>query len=596
MRERLRKVLAPVPAARRLGLAQVAAFLLCGATLPFSGGTVAHAQGFSDAQPFAGRSIDTVTIRITNPSGDAAYDARIEDSVRRAIAQFPGATFSEERIGFALGTAKRNAAIETIDYEALPSTTGGIDLTVAITLRDGAQPAQGRGMAVTGRKEDFPLIIDRNGTVLKFKLDAFSLYYANNNAWYGRPDLMLAGNPLVKGRPSGRGYDDWVEGYLHYGIYGITPLNDSLSFYGGLSAITSGSYGQELFTDKTRSYTFFEDAYVGIVGGNVDEAGNRLTFNLTAGRQRFTLANGFLIANTAANGDERAALQANARWSSDLLVLGQVAYNDTKLEAFYVDPDELPLLDSKTRIAGLNIETKPLEGLTFGATYLTVPKSTANYFGPTGTIVGTRDGLELYDARFSYQPNPTGAPGPFFGAEIARQMNRNFDMDARAGWVEAGYHFPQVKWSPTISYRVSYFSGDDPRTAGYERWDPLLSGGTGEQWVQGANHFKVVQDSNVIAHRLQARLKVAPRVEIVPQLWAFKADQLNNIGGNPALSFLGDHDLGYEANVTVKWFKSRNTYIHGHLAYTVPGDGVKAALGGSAKDWLSAMVFVRYAF
>ena len=115
----------------------------------------------------------------------------------------------------------------------------------------------------------------------------------------------------------------------------------SVYVYGGLSSITSGSTGQELFTDQTRGYTFFEDAYVGIVGGTTDEKGNRLAFNVSAGRQRFTLANAFLIANTAANGWDRAALQANARWASDLLVLGQVAYNDTKFEAFYVDPDEI---------------------------------------------------------------------------------------------------------------------------------------------------------------------------------------------------------------------------------------------------------------
>lgn len=554
------------------------------------------AQGVSDAQPFSGRSIDTVRIEIANPSDDTAFNSRVEDAVRRALGLFPGATYSEDRIGFAVGAAQRNAAVESIAYEGLPSVAGGVDLAVSVRLRDGTQPAAGRGMAATGQSSDFPLILDRNGTYLRFKLDAFALYYGNNNAWYGRPDLMLAGNPLVQGTPSGRGYDDWVEGYLHYGIYGITPIGEGLSFYGGLSAITSGSYGQELFTDRTRSYTNLEDAYVGLVGGNVDKNGNRLTYNLSVGRQRFTLANGFLIANTAANGDERAALQANARWSSDMLVLGQIAYNDTKFEAFYVDPDELPILDSDTRIAGLNLETKPAPGLTLGATYLTVPKSGTNYFSPAGTIAGGRENLELWDARFTWQPNPTGATGPFFGGEIARQTNRDFDMDARAGWVEAGYHLPKVKWSPTVSYRVSYFSGDDPATPAYERWDPLLSGGNGEQWVQGANHFKVVQDSNVIAHRLQARFRVAPRVEIVPQLWAFRADQLNNIGGNPALSFLSDKELGYEANVTVKWFKSKNTYVHGHIAYTVPGDGVKAALGGTAEDWLSAMVFVRYAF
>jgi hypothetical protein len=114
--------------------------------------------------------------------------------------------------------------------------------------------------------------------------------------------------------------------------------------------------------------------------------------------------------------------------------------------------------------------------------------------------------------------------------------------------------------------------------------------------VQGANHFKVVQDSNVIAHRLQARLRVAPKVEVVPQLWAFYADQTNNIGGNPALTFMTDDEYGYEANMTVKWFASRNVYVHGHIAYTVPGQSVTDALGGTEKDWLSAMVFVRYAF
>ena len=315
-------------------LTRIIAALMTGAalTVPLTGAV--WAQGVSEAQPFAGRAIDTVRVRIDNPSADAAFNTRIEDSVRRALGLFPGAAYSEDRIGFALGSARRNPAVDNIAYEGLPSATGGVDLTVTIQLRDGAHPPTGRGMAATGTASDFPLILDRNGTYLRFKLDAFALYYANNNAWYARPDLMLAGNPLVQGTPSGGGYDDWVEGYLHYGVYGITPIGEALSVYGGLSAITSGSYGQELFTDKTRSYTYLEDAYIGLVGGNVDADGNRLTYNFTAGRQRFTLANGFLIANTAANGDERAALQANARWASDLLVLGQIAYNDTKFEAF----------------------------------------------------------------------------------------------------------------------------------------------------------------------------------------------------------------------------------------------------------------------
>jgi hypothetical protein len=124
----------------------------------------------------------------------------------------------------------------------------------------------------------------------------------------------------------------------------------------------------------------------------------------------------------------------------------------------------------------------------------------------------------------------------------------------------------------------------------------MLSGGNGEQWVQGASHFKVVQDSNVIAHRIQARFRPSPQVEIVPQLWAFYADSETNIGGNPALTFLDGDEYGFEANVTAKWFVSRNTYVHGHVSYTVPGDATKAALGGDADNWLSVLLFVRHSF
>jgi hypothetical protein len=562
------------------------AFLLAGQ------GVVAQSAA---GDPLEERLIETVSVVIANPSTDAAVNDRITDAVRRSLALFPGARFSDDRAAAAIGQARRNPAIAAVEYDLEPGLRGGVDVDVVVTLVDAANPQEGNGYLLTGDRADLPLLYDQGGTVLRFKLEALTLYYANNNAWYGRPDLMLAGNPLVVGAPAGAGYDDWIETYLHYGLYGITPLSQNVYVYGGLSAITSGSYGQELFTDETRTYTGVEDAYVGIITGRTDEAGNRLTFNLTAGRQRFTLANAFLIANTAFNGNERAALQANARWSSDLLILGQVAWNNTKVEAFVVDPDELPVLDTETVIAGLNVESIARPGLLLGASYVTVPQSSQSYFSPVGAIAGTREGLDLWDVRFTYSP-PGGQSGAYFGGEIARQTNRNFDMDARAAYGEVGYSFAEAAWSPSVSYRLSYFSGDDPDTATYERWDPLLSGGTGEQWVQGANHFKVVQDSNVIAHRLQARFRPAPRIELVPQLWAFYADQTNNIGGNPALTFMTDDEYGYEANLTVKWFATRNIYVHGHIAYTIPGQSVSDALGGTEEDWLSAMVFVRYAF
>ncbi len=557
-------------------------------------GAPARAQGAGLADPFNNAQIEAVSIRLANPGPDAGLNDRVTDSVRRDLSFFPGTLFSQDRAAFAIGRALRNPDVADITYDLGFGRAGGLDVQVTVTLAAAGQTGRGRGYAITGNPKDFPLIYDRNGTVLRFKLDTLGLYYANRNAWYGDPQAMLAGNPLVQGNPAGKAYEDWVEGLVTLGASGITPITGQLYAYGAFSVMTTGSRGQELFTDLTRSYTAVEDAYIGIVGGRTSASGNRLAFNLSAGRQRFTLANALLIANTAANGGERAALQANARWASDLLALGQVSYNTTKLEVFHVDPDELPVIDTDTRIVGINIETSPTPGLMVAGSYLSSPQSDFSYFGPTGSVIGTRQGLRTVDLRFAWAA-PGNVPGPFFGGEIARQTNRNFSMDARAAYVEAGYTFADAAWTPSVGYRLSYFSGDDPATAAYERWDPLLSGGNGEQWVQGSNHFKVVQDSNVIAHRLQARMRPSPKIEIVPQLWAFYADSLNNIGGNPALTFLGDSEYGYEANVTLKWFASRNLYVHGTVAYTVPGRAVDLALEDPG-DWFSLMFFLRYAF
>ena len=554
----------------------------------------AHAQSYGAELGFLSLPVDTVKVTIANPRSDTSYNDRVTDGLRRYLAVYPGDYFNETAAAFAIARIRRSPEIANVTYSFALSKAGGLDVTFTITLATAENTFQGRGYLLTNDLADLPVLYDRDGTYVRAKLEALSLYYGNNNAWYGQPDTMLAGNPLVQGKPAGAGYSNWAEGFVHYGLYGITPLTDSFYVYGGLSSISSGSTGQELFTDETRGYTHVEDAYAGFVTGRTDEKGNRLVFNFSAGRQKFTLANAFLIANTAANGQDRAALQANARWAADMLVLGQLAYNRTKLEAFYLDPDELPVIDTHTQLAGLNVESRPITGLMAAASYVTAVKSDFAYYNPDGTVLGTREGLSVIDARFTYSPRPAAQPGPFFGAEAALQTHRDFDMSAKAAYGEAGYSFVDRTWSPAISYRLSYFSGDDPDTEAYERWDPLLSGGNGEQWVQGASHFKVVQDSNVIAHRIQARMRPLPTVELVPQFWAFQADSLNNIGGNPALSVLSSDVYGYEANVTLKWFPSRNWYVHGLLSYTIPGEAAEDALSGDAKDWFAAMLFLRY--
>jgi hypothetical protein len=208
----------------------------------------------------------------------------------------------------------------------------------------------------------------------------------------------------------------------------------------------------------------------------------------------------------------------------------------------------------------------------------------------------SREGLRVNDARARWQPRAAELAGPILSAEYAVQDHRDFDMRAVAWNAEAQFQLPQARWSPTISYRYATFSGDDEDTVRFERWDPLLSGGNGEQWVQGVNHFKLVQNANLVTHRLQLRLRPNRKFELVPQAWLFRADSRTNLGGNPALSFLTSRDYGSELNLTAKYFPNRHLYLHAHIAATFPGDAAEEALGGDADAWWSFTFFARYSF
>jgi hypothetical protein len=186
-------------------------------------------------------------------------------------------------------------------------------------------------------------------------------------------------------------------------------------------------------------------------------------------------------------------------------------------------------------------------------------------------------------------------PGLFYAGEFAYQRNTHFKMSAFAVYSDIGWSFAKSRGTPTLKYRYAYFSGDNPNTEAYERWDQLLTGGSGEEWVIGANHFKVVQNSNIHVHMLQANIRPWPKIEFVPQAIYLLAAKNNNFGGNPALGYMPRKAYGSEINVTVKYFHSKRWYWHGHLAYTIPGAGVKEALDNEAYSWMSAMLFVRYA-
>jgi hypothetical protein len=539
---------------------------------------------------YDGELINSVQIEFKNTPADSMLTKSMEAKVRNTFRVFPQTSTRILILDYYLAKVKQLPEVSNASYEIRPASTGGIDIILTVTLQAKPTMKDGKSGVFAGDK-DFPLLYQDNKTLFTTKISGAPMLYTNNNAWYGKPDEMLAGNPLVH-HPAGKGFTGWLEGWASAGLYGITTLSSrkNIYVYGGASYIVSGSAGRELFTNKSRIYGAFDDAYLGVFGILGAKSKHDFLYNLSAGRQQFTIGQGFIIRSTAGNGDNRGALQLNPRWAADNVYLASFRYRHMRLQVFQLDPDELEIIDSKTVIQGINAELGDGKSNLLGLTFLQVPKSNFKYYTPSGEIL-SRKGLQVYNFRF-YGTSLPGIPGLFYKMELGYERNTHFNMGAYAGYAEAGWNFTSAKISPTISYRFSYFSGDNPDTKKYERWDALLSGGNGEQFVLGANHFKVVQNSNVIVHRVQANLHPTQKTELVPQFLYFYAAQKNNIGGNPTLSTLANKEYGYEANITAKYFLSRRWYIHGHIAYTIPGKSIQDALNHEARNWLSIMGFV----
>lgn len=553
--------------------------------------TLSFAQTNNPTSIYEGSIVQKVEFVFQNQPADTALMEAYRKVVTSEFGISAQSQFSALLASFYTSKLDLLPFVSSARIDAMPTAENQVALTVTVRFTAEEQARKRQTGFTDGRL--LPVLYNSERTYLTMRLAASELIYTNNNSWFGQPAPMTQGNPLAD-HPAGRGWSAWLEGFGSAGVYGVVNVipKINLHLYGGASYLVSFSAGNELFTQKARNYGDVEDAFVGIVGGAQTASGNHYRYNMTFGRKAFTLADGWLIINTAMNGDNRGALQLNPRWAADRLIAGSFSWNRMLIQGFSVRPNELDILNSKTTINGVNLELSNRKNGTLGFTYLAVPRSGVRYYLPDGTV-HTREGLRVYNLRLFKTSGQAG--GLFFKTELGYQNNKYFDMSAWAYYGEFGWNFSRVKGSPTISYRFAYFGGDDPETKSYNRWDALYTGGNGEQWVQGSVMYKLVQNSNEITHRVQAVYNPLTKMQLVGQVWLFYAAQLNNIGGNPALSTLKSKFYGTEFNLTLKYFHSRRWYFHLNAAYALPGSAIRDNVPDT-KNWFAATVFARYSF
>lgn len=531
-----------------------------------------------------GERIANVIIYLENPTTDAEFNQQLQQQIAAAFVVQPGDSYSQIFIDRGLQRVRQLAGVAAAEYALYEVQIPGevvVVLAVRLATEEAPPPPPTTGLLVTGDWREFPNLYtsDRATAVaiLKGGLSSFS----SHNTWFGDAPLFTAGNPLASD-PAGAGTYSWVDGYLEFGAAGITQIGTiPLYIYGGVSNIVSTTLQPDLFESDNRLYSGIEDLYGGLVYGFRTD-NSRFGLNLSAGRQDYRISNGMLFANGAGNGGDRATILSNPRTAFENTVIGRVRWNDFRLEGFYLDPDELPLLDTQTHYMGANLEYDNNRSLQLGLSYVTVPQSDFSYF--TQTDVFSREGLNVIYPRLRLT-NPFGLDGLWLQAEYAHQWNNNFDMNANAAWGQIGYTISELPWTPTLSYRYAYFSGDDPDTDTFERFDPLLSGGNPDTWIQGANLVKLYQNSNLITHQLLLRLTPSQRFELGLQYIHLTASESNNLGGTQALSFLDSSEIGQEITLTGRYNLSRNFLVYTSGSIAFPGAALQSAMGDNPGPW-----------
>jgi hypothetical protein len=378
--------------------------------------------------------------------------------------------------------------------------------------------------------------------------------------------------------------DQWFEGYLKPALSGRYRLRSSGELYGKLSAVGERTYGSvpAEFGEDVSSFGP-EDLSIGWRSGAMLSIGeNALDFS--AGREPFTIGHGLLIYDGAAEGGSRGGYWTNARKAFAFAGIARFRPGPHKVEAFYLERDELEENDSGSRLWGLNYEITHGEDeeTTIGVTYM---KLAAHRNRKPG-----RDGLNVFSVRAYTAPIPVMRE---LSVEFEYASERNGPaLDSNAWTLQGSYEFSARSWKPKLTYRYAFFQGDNPATIGNEAFDPLFPGfydwGTWWQGEVAGEYF--LSNSNLKSHLVRAHLTPTESISGGLLFFTFTLDHPTSFGPEVTSS-----DAAIELDAYVDW-KINATFTLSLLgAFNDPGRAVQQ-FTGRTRNFAYGMAYLAYSF
>ena len=544
-----------------------------------------------DPQNSDGLPIRSVILMIHNGAKTYVADSTQMQTFYQGANIFPGSTFNQNIANMALRRIISDDRVKSANYELYSSNFGSPVIMVynINLLAQGEMKSYDgkKGIAVSGKGADFPMIIETNKAELTFILNGGAGLFNENNAFFGHGTEFTQGNPVATD-PANMGVRFWGEAYVEPGIAGIIELgNSNIYAYGALSGLFSGRNTSDIYSHGATAFADFEKLYAGLLFTKMGKQKNK-TLSLSYGRQTFQLNDGFLISkySGSANAGDRGSVYLNSRTAFNGAGLLKFNTRRWSVQGFYLEPEGLFMKPSNNTAylggyAGYN-DNKHFD---VGVAYINRIAGAGNYYTPDGSI--PQKGLYVINPKL-WITNIAGT-GLFFKSEYAYEGHSNANMGANGWYAGIGMEFKKLKTRPTLYYRYAFMQGDNPDTERYTRYDPLLTGGLGD-WVQGIDMRKVVGNGNIITHRVQAKIFPSKSLELSLDYFHLRADTYSNIGSLAPLRELKSKQLGDEITLTSRWFVSRHFMLLGIASYGIPGNGIRDALAQPVKDWASVQL------
>ena len=376
--------------------------------------------------------------------------------------------------------------------------------------------------------------------------------------------------------------DQWFEGSIKPALSGSRALANSSEFYGKVSAAGERTYGAAPIVSGGDASSFqVDDLFFGWRSGKSAGSGENV-LDFTVGRAPFTLGHGMLLWDGTAEGGSRGGYWTNVRKAFAFAAIGRANSGANKVEAFYLDRDDLPENETGTRLWGANYEYAFGEHSTFGATYMK--------FFADPAVNPDRDGLNVFNLRAYTAPVPA-TPDLSFEFEYASE--RNADVLSSNAWtVQGAYELSKVSWRPTFTYRYAFFQGDDPATNRNENFDPLLPGFSdwGYWWQGEIVGEYIAANSNLISSLVHAHVSPTDKVGGGLMFYKFTLDQPRALRPN-----VSSTDLASEFDAYLDWKINGNFTASFVGAFANPGTAAQQAFNRT-KNFSYGMVYLAYTY